>query len=790
MFRNYLITALRNLIRNRLYAASSIIGLAVGFAAALLIAVFVAGEYTYDRWIPGHERIYSLWSSFTYDNRRDDRVVAHLAAWLRDEAPQVAAVGRLVPIPENAPGMSLRHGEIEMLDGAFYWGDASFFDAVPLPAIAGDPKATLQQPDGIVLTRTAARRFFGRDAPLGESLLVDSAHPMVVGAVIEDLPTNSHFSIDVIASGKAAFSDLAKFDADPSPRKGPAYTYVRLAPGASALEFSRALPGILDRHTPRAPTGEKASEVYRLTAVPIAAIHLSSGDLYPMKPRGDGEALLTMMLVGALIVVVASLNFVGLTTARSAARSLEVAVRKTCGAQRRQLTVQFLGESIIFAAVGAILAIIAVGVLGGSFGALVDRSLSLARFWTLRTSLECGAFVLGAAIAAGSYPAFALAAFPPASTLSGTVRPQGRGRMRRAFVVVQFAVLIALVLATIAIRRQVLFVENQAMRFDKSQMLLIDTACTGSFPEAVRSLPGVQDARCSGWMLSGHDLWYTTRRADGKLLNFALMSAAPGLFRLYGVEPLAGRLPSESDIKGLVLNEAAVRHLEYRSDAASIGQYPLGEESGAVIGVIPDVLMRSARDPVKPTIYPIGSEQPPLSVLNVKLRGEQVPETLRAIDAAWHATGDRAGPISRRFFDQYVQSLYLETTREGKLFGIFAATAVFLASLGLFGLAAFTAEQRTKEIGIRKAMGASRTDILRLLLWQFSQPVLWANALAWPAAYLLMRRWLDGFAYHIDLAPWMFIAASALALAIALVTVVGHAVLVARAKPVAALRYE
>jgi putative ABC transport system permease protein len=201
--------------------------------------------------------------------------------------------------------------------------------------------------------------------------------------------------------------------------------------------------------------------------------------------------------------------------------------------------------------------------------------------------------------------------------------------------------------------------------------------------------------------------------------------------------------------------------------------------------------MRSVRDPVSPTIYPVGfGQRSPFSVLNVKLRGDRLPETLRAIDAAWRATGDRPGPISRRFFDQYVESLYVDTTRQGELLGAFAGTVIFLASLGLFGLAAFTAERRTKEIGVRKALGASRADILRLLLWEFAKPVLWANAVAWPVGYVVMHRWLEGFAYHVALAPWTFLAASGIALLIAMATVAGHALMVARSQTVAALRYE
>lgn len=793
MFRNYLAAALRNLVRNRLYATINVVGLAVGFAAAVLIAAYVSDEFSYDTWLPGHAQVYRLSGRFYGGAQSTDKALGHVAAWLKEEAPEVQAVARLASTTagQGLQGAVMRYGDVEAREDAFLWADAAIFDVLPLPVLAGDPKAALERPDGLVLTRRVARKYFGRDTPLGETLLVDGSHPMIVGAVIEDLPENTHLKIAVLGSGLAPFSQMAMSDADPNPRSGAAYTYVRLVSPAALDAFSRRLPEIVGRNIPPSAgsrPGERAA--FELLPVALAAIHLSPPGFSAMKPRGDPGTLVAMLLVGLLITAVAAMNFVSLTTARATARAAEVGVRRACGAFRRDLIVQFMGETAFITVLGSGIAIAAGFLLIPWFGEMVGRSLSFARFWKPGAIGEVAVFVLGVAILAGSYPAFVLSAFRPAINLRGKFE-SGSGSVRRAFVIFQFGVLIALVLTTIVMHRQVAFSVREAVRFDANQVLLIDTPCTGAFKQEVMRLQGVQAASCSGELLAGEERAMTRVRPDGTRLTVDFAFAGPGLFELYGIAPSAGRLLAEGDVDKILINDAAVRLLGYPSAAAAIGTAPLGADPGEVVGVVPDVVMRSVRVAVRPAVYSLGvGRVNALSTLHVKLRGGQIPETLGAIQDLWHRTGERPGPVSWRFFDQYTQTLYLDTVRQGRLVGVLAGVAIFLSALGLFGLSAFTADQRTKEIGVRKALGASRRDILRLLLWQFAKPVLWANIIAWPAAYFIMRRWLEGFAYHIDLQPWMFLAASALALAIAVMTVIGHTLMIARAEPVSALRYE
>jgi putative ABC transport system permease protein len=373
-------------------------------------------------------------------------------------------------------------------------------------------------------------------------------------------------------------------------------------------------------------------------------------------------------------------------------------------------------------------------------------------------------------------------------------------------------VLIGILIPTAVVYRQTQYALTEAQRLDTDQVLFITgpAPCTGAFKEGISAIPGVRGIGCSGGLgFGGKGTGAPTRRgpvkdANGAYITTGQLSVSYGFFEFFGLEPIAGRLFSEvhpadamladqnAPVQGaVVINEAAARVMGFASPQDAIGKSTsLNQKTAApseIIGVVPDFGFDAVHNIVPPAVYFIGHEAYP--ALWARIAGAGAPETLAAIDKLWKQVGPTR-PISRSFLDQRIATFYEDITRQGTLFTVFAVAALVIAALGLFGLAAFAAEHRTKEIGIRKSMGASRRDILALLLWQFAKPVLVANLIAWPIAYYVMRRWLEGFAYHIDLAPWMFLAASGLALTIALVTVTGHALLVARSQPASALRYE
>jgi putative ABC transport system permease protein len=819
MLKNYLVAALRNLARNRLHATINVAGLAIGFAAAILIYLFVRNELSYDRFLPNHDRTYLVSEHLSIPGQSalaTPTIQHELAAELKLDFPAIEAVTRLCP-----DRRTLRHGPTEA-DENVYWADPNVFDLLPLHALAGDLKTALQSPEGVVLTRSMARKYFGRDDPIGEVLEITGTHPddvdrrypMRVTAVLEDLPANTHLDLQIILSGRGSVSELTKLGADPNTAIADlVYTYLRVSQGATIAQLQRALPGFLERHD------SVLAHYYHgsLELVRFDRVHLTPATEQSMRPRGDVATLYTLSLVGALVILVAGINFVNLMTARSARRAVEVGVRKAAGATRKQLIVQFIGENILYAAFSMMLAIALVEWLLPRFNAFVGRTIEFP-YWrdpTLFAMLPGMTLLFGAL--AGVYPALVLSAFAPVTVLKrATGATRGAGRLRQVFVTVQFAVLITLSIASVVIYEQVHYALNEGLRVQKDQTVVIWTPCTGAFPEEVRRLPGVRAAACawSAALSLRVNAHWGLRLRDGRPVLIDGISIDYGFLELYGLRPLAGRFFSRdhggdsmtqdlmdalqhriaSDgaaakpLGRLVINQAAVRLIGFRSPEQAIGSqlfasgHPL-----EVIGVVPDFSLDTVRKTVPPMFYVV--LPPSFDILNVKLSGHDVPQTLKAIDGLWANAGN-AKPINRFFLDQHMEELYRDTTRRAQLCGIFAAVTVLIACLGLLGLAAFTAERRTKEIGIRKVTGADARHIVQLLLWQFAKPVLWANFIAWPAAAYLMTRWLHGFAYHVELQPWVFAATGAMAVGVALLTVSAHSMTLSRAKPIKALRYE
>jgi putative ABC transport system permease protein len=535
-----------------------------------------------------------------------------------------------------------------------------------------------------------------------------------------------------------------------------------------------------------------------------------------MSPRGDSTLLAALIAIAVLIVISASFNFVTLMTARAAQRAVETGVRKTAGALRSQLVIQFLGEAVIYVGLAMVLAVALTELLLPWMNSVLKQKIAFNDLGdpTLLSALLVT--TLGLGLLAGAYPAFVLSAYRPAAVLKGTlVQGANGGNVRRTLVALQFAIMIGLGIAAATIWRQTLFSLNNQLRVDGSSILLIDNACAPSdraFRERLATLPGVARAACAnGGALFNGGMSVFAQVQGGTATPMVSGVVDFGALEFYGLRPLAGRFFDhdhgddgrlvEGEAAGnpsIVINETAMRNLGFRSPSQAIGKMvtwnrrrwsanPTPGTTGPseIIGVSPDFALDTRRQVYSQILY---VDPASFSVLSVRLIGSQIPEALTAIDAAWSQIMHRS--IQRRFLSQNLQDMYADIILQGTAITLGASFAGVIAALGLFGLSAHSAEQRTKEIGIRKTMGASRTDILRMLLWQFAKPILWANLIAWPVALYLMRRWLQGFTHHVSLNPLIFVGASTAALVIALATVAAHALLVARAHPAVALRYE
>ncbi|HEX5264872.1 MAG TPA: ABC transporter permease, partial [Phenylobacterium sp.] len=745
MFRNYLAAALRNLQRNGLYAGITIAGLAVGFASALLIGLYLRHELTYDRFIAGHERVFLMNQKIKLHNKPMldiDDSSANLAADLKLDFPQIEYTARMAPA--GFPP-TVKRGAVSVSERLFAWVDPDFFKVMPMPVVAGDPGTALDAPDAMVLTRSTARKYFGRDAPLGGQLLVDG-HPMHVTAVIEDLPTNTHLVGDIFASAKAPFSMLKTLDAAGYSANAN-LTYVRLKPGASAAALSAALPGFADRRlrpAQRVQNPDVKVDHYELLLKPLTAIHLQPSDGGDPKPGADVKVLAGIGIIGVLIVVVAAINFVTLMTARAARRATEVGVRKALGAQRRDLIAQFMGEALIYVTVALVLAVAMAELLLPGVNAVLQRKIAFSYLSDARLLAVMLGVALTTGLLAGLYPALVLSAFRPSSVLKGGPVAGGGGGVivRQMLVVAQFAVLVTLVLSAMTIYRQTAFALRDATHTNKQGVLMLFAApCTDTLRDAVRAIPGVRTAACSSPMAVNLGNSQGLVEADGRrvLLNYAPVDF--GFFDVYGVRPVAGRLfradrpgddgaSTNDGAPTLVLNESAVRMLGFKSPQAAVGHIVtwyfisnlsmtnMGRDtppprSSEVIGVVPDFTFGSVRQPINASYYYVGPKTDALSsvALNVKLDPARASQTVKDIDRLW-AKISGGMPLQQYFADQFMLRLYIDNIIQGGFIAVCALIAISIACLGLFALSAYTAERRTKEIGIRKAMGASSRDIL------------------------------------------------------------------------------
>lgn len=822
MLGSYFAAAIRNLLRNRAYTLINLLGLVLGFTAAILIALYVRDEYSYDRFIPNHERTYQVGEFIEPPGRGTMRIALTAvtdAPALQLAFPEIEATTRIA-----STGVRLyRPGESQGISLISYWADPNFFEVFALPVAAGDLSDALSRPDGLVLTRKAARKLLGREDVVGQTISVDRQNDMRVTAVIDDLPTSSHLDGEVFLPGVASFSSLTVRDAEQrrpgALRSENLYTYVQLRPDASIDAVRARIREFTDSHIPGIVNGIRVSKTYTFTLTPLADIHLQPRSLGEMKPAGDARVVKAMLGIALLVLIVACGNFVSMMTARATRRAIEVGVRKAVGATRRQIMLQFMGECLFYSMLALICAVVAVDFILPAFNGFLQRELV---FDYLRDpSLAMGLIGLAAlaGFAAGAYPAFYLSAFRPSTVLRGPTSIPKASHVRQMMVVLQFATLIALLVATLTVHRQATYAINERLRVPTDQIYLNNAidGCPLALLDAIRNVAQVHSASCASLSALAIDHFtaaFPSPRGEGTVAA----RAAPvdySFFDVFGIEPLAGRLLSEShgqDVilrdgndaeqnPAVVLNESAARALGFNSPGDAVGKFRQWQRLGIVdrqfknfpirssqiVGVVPDFSIGSVRDAIEPTAYYMDPAL--LSRLMVRFDGGTVREGLAAVGDVWK----QRQPNSRfegTFLSQYMNALYADIVTQSTIFSLFAGVAVVLAALGLLGLAIFTAERRTKEIGLRKVMGARRTDILLFLGWQFARPVLWANLIAWPCAYLAMQRWLQGFEYHTEIGLATFVISGAVALVIALITVAGHVLLVARANPVHSLRYE
>jgi putative ABC transport system permease protein len=832
MWRNYLTVGLRALAKSRVYAAVNIIGLAIGLAACLIILTFVRYEFSYDDWLPNAENSYQFQTIYlpspTGSVSGTTQFTSYVAGQaLKKDFPQVQQVVWLssqapVFVQDGVPGAAQKS----------YVTDGPLFDVLRVPFVYGNPRTALDDPHSLVLSETEARTRFGRVNPVGKTLtVIDSgmkADYRVTG-VFEDLPKNS--DLDMTA--------VVRIDPQEYFAKSPAAltswrwqngsVYFRVRPGTDMKALEAQLPAWEKRNipddidsTPKSNPGDFENWHF----ANVRDLHLSESTGQG-RPNGDRQSILTFGIVALLILGMACMNFTNLATARASQRAREVALRKVLGASRRQLIVQFVGESIMVAAIAMLIGLALAELAIRPLNAFLDADMHFSYFGANGVLVPVVALILIVGLAGGLYPAFYLSRFEPARILKANksaADAEGTGRLRGMLVIIQFAVSIGLIVCTAVIHGQTVYARNFNAGYKRDGLLQVYgvdrpqvDAAAPTLLEELRKQPGIADAaRVSLGIATGNNSDTDVNIPGEKPVNLGIYGLDTHAIATLGMKLIAGRNFSETIATddsttsnppdpaaervlvargtNVILSEQAAQRLGFASANAAIGKQVqlemtspgTGTITATVVGVVSDVRYRSIRQPVQPILYYYQTR----GFGNMMVRFNGDPAATRAtVERLWKRALPEL-PMSAAFVDEITNNLYNADETRAQLFGMFSILAVVIGCLGLFGLAAFTAERRTKEIGIRKVLGARTRDILQLLVWQFSKPVLIANLIAWPVAWWVMRGWLNGFDTRVPLGPAPFLIAGALALAVAIVTIAGHAWRVAQASPVRALRYE
>jgi len=805
MLRNHAVTAVRALRRHASNTTINVLGLAVGLAACLLIGRYVADAWRFDRFHEKADRIVRVSSHLNVDGDPMHLTTAQgpLAPTLEAEVPSVAATTRFI-----SGGYLLRRGATQVQVGDLFYADPSLFDVFSFELLQGDPATALSAPNSIVLTPALAATFFGTDDPVGQTLQTEEGTPLTVTGIIAAPPPTSHIDFPALVSMETRRAyDRDRFE---SWSRFSFWTYVLLAPDAAPDAFAAALPDLLARHVSEGFQQALTYEVAPLTDIYLGSNSTSPG-LFPIGPTGDPTALHIFFAVAVFILLIAGINFVNLATARATTRAREVGVRKTLGAARRSLVGQFLAEAVLTALLALALAILLARAALPLFHMLAGTTLAGGLVPSASVAAALVLAAVGVGLAAGAYPAFVLAGYPPARVLRGSFRTSREGQtLRRGLVVAQFAIAIALIASTGVVRQQLQYVQNRDLGISAKQLVAInfnqDEAVNRqieAIKRAMRQLPGVEAATASVYVPgAGHDVTgFEVETPEGAMQNTKAnrFDVDFDFADAYSVEALAGRTISPDfatdSTQAVMINAAAARHFGYADPAAAVGKAVQQDDSQpapyVIVGVVEDFHYGSLHETVEPLVLvplaaPYASDA---RFLTLRVQTDDLNATMDAVQSRW-ATLAPDRPYDATFVDQYFARLYAQDRQFGRLFATFAALAIFVACLGLFGLATHTVQQRTKEIGIRKAMGATATSLVALLSGDFAKLVGVAFVVAAPVAYLGMTRWLEGFAYRMDLGVGVFVAAGALALVVALGTVGVHAWRAAQLDPTQALRTE
>ncbi len=793
MLKNYFKIAIRNLWRHRGFSFINISGLAIGLTAGFLILLYVGFELSYDKFHTKADRIYRVVADIKTPT---DNIEANIPSWavpphLEKEFPEITSAVRI-----SGLNMLVRKDEVKFMEENAIAADSAFFNLFDFKLVQGDKNKVLKAPFSIVLSKTTAKKYFGDQDPMGKTLKIfDEGRIATVTGVMEDIPENSHINTDMVLSMTSYTQDM-NVELDTQWGSYNASAYILVGANTNIDQLESKFPDFLERNNGEAMKSDKM--FVTLFLEPFKDVYLRS----PRGGAGDGsiDNVYIFSIIAIFILLIACINFINLTTARSVERAKEVGIRKVIGAEKRQLGLQFIGESVIISLLAFILTVVLTALLLPYFNELAGKIVSNGIFSSPIHILTLFLISLSIGVLAGIYPALVLSSFKPISVLKGSFSTGTKGvLLRKGLVISQFTISIALIIGTIIIYSQMSFMRNQELGFDKDQMLILETNVSPSqieLKQAIDDLPGVKSTSFSSSVPgAGNNAAYSeieNNIGELQIANLDVYFVDEDYIPQFDLKLLAGRAFSRDfatdSTEAMVINETAVKLFGYNKPEEAIGKnFKQWGREGKIIGVVQDFHYRSLQRNINPLT--IRLEPQATNLIAVKINPQNIKQVVASIEKKWQTIMPDK-PFNYYFLDELFNQQYQSEERFGNLFLNFAALAILISCLGLLGLAAYSTLQRRREIGIRKVLGSSVTGVVNLLSIDFIKLVGIAFVIAAPISWFTMHYWLEDFAYKISIQWWMFALAGISALFIAIVTVSFHAIKASIVNPVKSLRTE
>ncbi|HEY0742557.1 MAG TPA: ABC transporter permease [Chryseosolibacter sp.] len=802
MLRNYFIVALRNILKDKFYSFINVFGLMLGIASCLFIAIYINDELSYDRFNAKAERTYRIIEFIETEGsgERSSSAPFPTGPTLAEDYPALIETQvRFFDFQSPTLLITEQESKKEFNEPNVLFVDSTFFQVFDYNVLQGDKNTALQEPNSVLLTESTAKRYFGDTDAIGKNLRIEGRQELVVTGIMADPPSNAHFTFDFLIS----FSTLRNFFNGQIPENwywNPCWTYVVLKDGVAPTDLEKNFPGFVQKYFPEFIRNEA-----RIALQPLTDIHLKSDLEFEMQANSSEENIYVFTVIGIVILFIAGMNFMNLSTARSAKRAKEVGLRKTLGSQRRQLVTQFLMESLIIALLAIVSAALVVVAGIPFFNSLAEKTIGYDVIGNpIIVATLIGIFLV-VGIGSGLYPALVLSAFIPIKVLKDSAAKGGRGAiLRKSLVVVQFALSIIMIISTVIAINQLDFLRQSDTGFDEDQVLYISalrTPITQTYPAFKKEMEERPDVVSVTGVL---DVLGSKHQGDNfkfegmdKSKLFSVMWVNHDFFKTFDLDIKAGRDFKENittdDTLALVVNEAMAKQFGWTADQAVGKPFQYQQFNGEIVGVVEDFNFVSKHKRIEPLVLQLRSNPGhfnfSLKYVAMKLKSSDLNATVGAIEEKWKALAP-GRPFDYFFLDQELDKLYKDEEKLGKVAGIFSLLAVIVACLGLFALASFMTEERKKEIGIRKVMGGSVSEIVLLLSRDFSLLIGIAFLIACPVAWYGIQTWLNNFAFHVEISWLVFVMVGLTTLVLALLTISYRALQAAYANPIKTLRHE